>query len=525
MSDDTSSASRRDLLKGALAASLAAAATTSNSASAREAADTDAASANDTGASNPIVAENKLPGSRDWQLTRVRLDKASGGYRAPDIEGYCSRQSVRAGESIEFKVSTSPAAPFQIEIFRMGYYGGLGARLMKTIGPLQGKPQPVPDVGEARLRECAWGTSAELTIPADWTSGVYLGRLSTLTGSEGSGYWQSYVIFVVRDDRKAGLLFQVSDNTWQAYNRWPDSYSLYTAPGGAHVPGVSVSFDRPYAKYPQVVDAPQSVGSGEFLLWEFPLCYWLEKHGYDVTYCANVDMLSEKEPLRAKAVLSIGHDEYWDLRQFETLKQSVAAGTSILFLSANTAYMVSPFTPSAAGQANRRITRTASFGPMSDEETKAYGHMMGPFPSAGPDEATLIGAHTTVPFNGGGDWVCAKPEHWVFAGTEMKKGDRIPGLIGWEYHGNPADIPGLEIVGEGTVLSGGTKPGHWVATIYPGPHGNFVFNASTIWWAQGLAAPPGHMLPWSHWSRPHGPDDRVERITHNLLRRALGIPS
>ena len=71
------------------------------------------------------------------------------------------------------------------------------------------------------------------------------------------------------------------------------------------------------------------------------------------------------------------------------------------------------------------------------------------------------------------------------------------------------------------LISGGVQPAHWTATVYPGPRRNFVFNAATIWWAQGLASPPGHMLPWSHWSRPHGPDPRVERITANVLRRAL----
>ena len=60
------------------------------------------------------------------------------------------------------------------------------------------------------------------------------------------------------------------------------------------------------------------------------------------------------------------------------------------------------------------------------------------------------------------------------------------------------------------------------AVLGPGLKNNFVFNAATIFWAQGLSSPPGHMLPWSHWSRPHGPDDRVQRITENLLKRAVG---
>ena len=205
----------------------------------------------------PIPAENEHPGARDWQLTRVRVDQ--GGFRSPWIEGYCSRQSVSAGESIDILVSTDPPQPFRIEIFRMGYYGGRGARLMRTIGPLEGVTHPTPTPGEKDLHECRWETSHTLTIPDDWVSGVYVGRLTTLPESlEQSSqlstphsqlpYWQSYVVFVVTDDRPADILFQCSDNTWQAYNRWPDNYSVYTHPKGNQGPWADVSFDRPYGR-------------------------------------------------------------------------------------------------------------------------------------------------------------------------------------------------------------------------------------------------------------------------------------
>src|SRR5436305_13219280 len=127
---------------------------------------------------NIVQSENAKPGARDWQLTRVRVDKS--GYRSPSIEGYCSRQAVRAGDTLQFMVSTAPAARFKIEIFRTGYYGGHGARLMTTLGSFGGKPQPVPPVGERSLRECKWEPTTSLKIPADWISGVYLGRLTTL---------------------------------------------------------------------------------------------------------------------------------------------------------------------------------------------------------------------------------------------------------------------------------------------------------------------------------------------------------
>ena len=472
---------------------------------------------------NLVQQENLLPGSTDWQLTRIRLDK-SDGIRSPVIEGYCSKQSVKAGDTLDIFVSCKPEVRFRLELFRTGYYSGRGARLMKTLGPFEGKEQPLPEVGARRLRECQWDKSVSLTIPEDWISGVYVGRLTTMPTSGDEPYWQSYVVFIVKDDRPSDILLQCSDNTWQAYNRWPDTFSLYDngiSPSMTSLPDIDISFDRPYGKYRQIYENPQSVGSGEWLCFEFPLAYWLEQQGYDVSYCSNSDMVTPDRGLKSKAFISAGHDEYWDERQYHSVAALRDAGVSVLFLSGNSVCWVSPFRASSSGTESRIITRHAPFGGLARQhehfaELKHYGDRVG------PDEGLLMGAINVIPVNGGGDWICSKPEHWMFEGTGMKRGDSIPGLIGWEYHGDPAKIAGLEVVAEGTAWQGGKVPQHWTATIYPGPKGNFVFNAATIFWAQGLSKPPGHMLPWSHWNRPHGPDPRVQKITSNLLRRAIG---
>jgi hypothetical protein len=469
-----------------------------------------------------VRVENKKPGSTDWQLTRVRADKE--GFRTPWIEGYCSRQSVKAGQTIDISVSTSPPRHFRIEVFRMGYYAGCGARLMATLGPLEGSEQGVPVPADRNLHECRWKPSARLTIPDDWPSGVYLGRLSTLVEPAVEPYWQSYVIFIVRDDRPADILVQCSDNTWQAYNRWPNNHSLYTHPKGTQGPWADVSFDRPYgreAQYEGVVNDPLSFGSGEFLPLEFPLAYWLEQHGYDVTYCSNSDMISPERGLRCKAFVSVGHDEYWDIRQFRSVERLRDDGVNLLFLSGNTICWVTPFRPSHDGRPARIISRGGPYGGNNDYALRRQREH-GPFPEHGPDEGLLMGARNVEPVNGGGDWVILQPEHWMFAGTGVKRGDSIPGLVGWEYHGDPAAIASLQVVAVGTAWVGGQTPQRWTATIYTAAKGNFVFNASTIFWAQGLASPPGHVLPWSHWSRPHGPDSRVQKITENLLERAIG---
>lgn len=475
---------------------------------------------------NRIQQENAKPGATDWQLTRVRMDR-SDGCRSPAIEGYCSKQSVAAGETIEFMVSTEPAEEFQIEIFRTGYYGGRGARLMTTLGPLQGGPQPVPTPSERTMHECRWQPSAELTIPEDWLSGVYLGRLTTLVPEDDRAYWQSYVVFIVRDDRPADILFQCSDNTWQAYNGWPYQSSLYTHPKGVQGPWADVSFDRPYgreAQYTGIVNDPLSVGSGGYLTFEFPLAYWLEQQGYDVSYCSNSDLLTPERGLQCKAFLSVGHDEYWDIRQYESVVAMRDAGVNLLFLSGNSVCWVTPLQPSSSGQPGRIMFRGGPYGGDYRWATERENNF-GPFPHRGPDEGYLMGARNLRPVNGGGDWICTQPDHWVFAGTGMKQGDRVPGLIGWEFHGDPpTDLPGLEVLAQGTAWQGGTNPAPWTATIYPGPKDNYVFNAATIFWSQGLSMPPGHTLPWSHWSRPHGPDQRVQQITRNLLDRAIGHP-
>src|SRR5205823_1775695 len=139
-----------------------------------------------SGASSRIRDENAKPGTTDWLLTNARTDASK--IRCPWIEGYCSKTSVKAGETIEIKVSTNPPAKFTLEIYRLGYYGGKGGRLMERLPAKQGSPQPDPPVGEVRVRECQWETAHESKIPADWPSGVYLGKLT-----EQNEQLQSYV--------------------------------------------------------------------------------------------------------------------------------------------------------------------------------------------------------------------------------------------------------------------------------------------------------------------------------------------
>jgi hypothetical protein len=463
-----------------------------------------------------IAKENLLPGTMDWMLKTTRIDPATK-YRCPWIEGYCSHTSIAAGQALQIFVSANPPSAFTLEIFRLGFYGGAGGRLMKSFGPINGQTQPEPPIGLKRVRDCAWTPSVSFKIPRHWLSGVYVGKLTELR--EGI---QSYVIFIVRDERPVDLLFQCSDHTWQAYNRWPNQFSLYD--DGEHQwywgGGVQVSFNRPYGKYCQIVDAPLSIGSGEFFLWEFPFAYWLEQHGYDVSYISNTDTHARPATLRrAQGFLSVGHDEYWSIEMFRQVESAIREGMSAGFFSGNAVCGKILLAPDGRGVPDRNFERVGVFGPPGGTiEFQAMSSLEHERPYANE----LMGAHSTGPVTGGADWVCVQPDHWIFAGTGMKKGEGIPGLVGWEWHGDPAPIPGLEVVASAPTQSapGKLNGGTFTATVYPGPRDNIVFNAATCWWADGLSEPPGYARP-AVYTKPQGPDPRAQQITRNVLDRML----
>lgn len=461
-----------------------------------------------------VLEENQRPGTRDWMLQQTRVEPETR-YRSSSVEGYCSHTSLRAGELLSFHVSAAPAAEVTIDIYRLGYYQGHGGRFMHRLGPVVASPQSEPEVGAKRLRDCAWPATFQLTIPADWPSGVYVGKLT----SRHEGL-QSYVIFIVRDDRRADLMFQCSDHTWQAYNRWPSQFSLYDDGQEEWYwgPGVQVSFNRPYGKYCQIVDQPLSIGSGEFFLWEFPFVYWLESQGYDVTYVSNQDTHGDPAGLlRCRGFLSVGHDEYWTLAMFQNMRDAIACGLHVGFFAGNAVCGRIAYDPTVRG-----MERVGVFGPPGGtREFISMSHLRHERPYANE----LMGAHSTGPVTGGADWICSDPGHWIYEKTQMKAGDAIPGVIGWEWHGDPAPIPGLEVVATGPTQSapGELNGGQYTATVYYGPHGNFVFNAATCWWADGLSAPPGYLRPVAY-TTPHGPDPRLRQITRNVLARMGAQP-
>src|ERR1700736_5069125 len=142
---------------------------------------------------NPVQNENALAGTTAWQLSNPATSR--------EISGFASRTSVNRGDQISLFVKTTDTN-YTIDIYRMGWYGGAGAR--QVLGPVQltGVDQIIPTADPATgLSECNWTNPYVLTIPNTWVSGVYLVKLTASTSGN-----QSYVMFVVREDsRSSGL--------------------------------------------------------------------------------------------------------------------------------------------------------------------------------------------------------------------------------------------------------------------------------------------------------------------------------
>jgi len=278
---------------------------------------------------NPIVCENQQPGqpSSEWDIP-------AHDQGDPSIQGFATDISVNKGQTVSFKINT-PATAYTIDIYRMGYYGGSGARRQATISPSVSLPQSQPacltqpSVG---LIDCGnWAVSAQWTVPSTAVSGIYFAKLQrTDTGGV------SHIIFIVRDDASsAPMLFQTSDSTWQAYNSYGGTSlyrdSTFGLPAGR---AFKVSYNRPFNTRSLIAN----LGPRSFV-WnsEYPMLRFLEANGYNLTYAASVD--TDRRGVAAlqqhQTFLSVGHDEYWSANQRANVEAARDAGVNLGFFSGN----------------------------------------------------------------------------------------------------------------------------------------------------------------------------------------------
>jgi hypothetical protein len=467
--------------------------------------------ANASAADNPIVTENQQPGTSAWELGTEATD--AGGQ----IKGYASATSVNRGDSIDFFVSVNSAQTYTIDVYRMGYYQGLGGRLVQHIGPLNGVQQPTcPTDSTTGLIACSWSRSYTLQTQSTWTTGVYQAVLTN------AAHYQNAIIFVVRDDgRVAQLLYQLPVNTYQAYNDYPNdgrtgkslytynSYGARTVTGSASA--AKVSFDRPY-------DGP---GYGQFLSWDVNLVRWLEKSGYDVSYTTDVDTHATGSRLLAyRGFLASSHNEYWSKPMYDAVAAARDAGVNLAFFGANAVYWQVRYEPSASGVPNRTLVcyKDQSIDPTTDPSLKTIN-----WRDLGRAEQTLIGVQYTAEMRNDAyyPYVVTNSSNWVYAGTGFRDGDSVSGLVGYEGDRSFSTYPSPSAVaGTYTLLShspytnSSGQSDYANSSIYQAPSGAWVFGAGTIAWSWGL----------DNWGNRGALDARIQQTTANILNRFVAAP-
>ena len=442
------------------------------------------------------------------------------------IEGYAGRESVAPGEKLTFHVSTS-AAVFDLQIVRLGQDRDEVLRQTK----LRGAQHAVPD--KASSEGCGWPVAHTLTIPESWRSGYY--EVTLLANDRGERYSErgartaeGKCFFVVRPaqpGRDTKILLQLATNTYNAYNNW-GGHSLYAYNSRHGNQGSRVSFERP--------------PSSQFSRWELPFVRWAERNGYRIDYATNLDLEQRPEMLAEyRLVLSVGHDEYWSTPMRDALEAFIGRGGNVAFFSGNTCCW--QVRTEDGGKALTSWKQNYLNDPAYIEGNNPLISTLWSHHLLKRPENTLTGvgflwggfhrSHGMI-MDGTGGYKVHRPDHWIFAGTQLKAGDEFgtrDTIVGYECDGAELEWRGglpYPTGRDGTpknfaILA--TAPAKW----HPGDaawygrdsgwttermgagclglytRGGTVFTAGTTDWSHGLT----------------GNDPVVERITRNILDR------
>jgi hypothetical protein len=462
---------------------------------------------------NPIVVENCKDGSppSDWDVP---------GSGDAGLQGFATDISVNRGSSVQFKIDATTTA-YHLDIYRMGYYGGLGARRVATgIAPSNPVNQGACTTnGGTGLVDCGnWVVSASWSVPGDAVPGIYF---AAAVRNDNSG--ASHIFFVVRDDgSRSDLYYQTSDTTWQAYNNYGGN-SLYSGTSSA-APGraVKVSYNRPFVT--------RSVDGGQDWVFhaEYPMVRWLERNGYDVSYSTGVDTDRAGALLKNhKVFISSGHDEYWSGQQRANVEAARAAGVNLAFFSGNEIFWKTRWEDSH----RTLVTYKETHGDAVDPDPNTWtGTWMDPRPfnpeGANPQNAlsgTLFSVtngtfaiqvpaeygplrfwrNTSIAGSSGTTTLASDTLGYEWD-SDIDNGSRPAGLF--DVSSATYTAPGV-LQDYGSTYAPGTATHNM--TLYRAPSGALVFGAGTVQWAWGLDG--------DHDSGPTTPDVRMQHATVNLL--------
>ncbi|MDP9406488.1 MAG: hypothetical protein M3P95_00935 [Actinomycetota bacterium] len=467
------------------------------------------------------------------------------------IRGFPRQRSPVAGGEVVLHVATD-APEFRVELWRCG----ADLVLQAGSGWLPGRPAPahMPHQDWSVANTDPWGRSLEpwaaYRLPAPEEPGVYV---AVLVEGDGAGRDTTHpdrstpdgrdakVLFVVRPPapRPGALLAKLPLLTYHAYDvvhgdlfgptNDDGTWCLYSLPRPGRLPvdpPPSVNLHRPGGGTGGVpydlwnTDPFDATPRQTFAHWDWRLVRWLERAGYAVDWCTDVDLhrlgadLLRPYPL----LVSAGHDEYWSDAMRSAVEEWVDAGGNLAFFSGNTMWWRVAFDDT--GLAFARLHQWSDPARSTDPENTVLGAS---FRHGGErdrdDHPVPVGFRVQ------------HADSWVYAGTGLADGDVFGGgpdeyVVGYECDGAAFDRADLEagrvvgpsgedgtprdalILGVGDLRPSGWGSGNAAATMVLLQHRRgTVFNAATTDWVRLLDRP--------------GP---VERITRNVLDRLGGVP-
>ena len=427
-----------------------------------------------------IVAENAKTGDAWWVTTP---------QNAGDIEGYASQVSAVSGDTVALFVSTK-AAQFHVEAYRMGYYQGIGGRLVWTSAEMPGIRQGPPAlVAPTNTVECRWTPS----LPLHRRRHLAARCLSVETGRR---HRRTAIRAAVRtrrhlDGRRSSFSrasppgrpttdgAATASTTATATGRSPTSMPRLT-PRYADRARI-VSFDRPY-------DHDWANGAADFVGNEFPVVYQAERLGLDVTYWTDVDLHTSPQLLnRHKALVSLGHDEYWSTPMRDGATQSLAAGVNLAFLGANACYRQIRFEASPLGPNRHQVCyKSAAEDPMTGHNDALVTVNWPQAPVSRP-EAQLIGS-TYQDIEAHADMVVTDPTSWVLDGLGMSANQRLPNVVQGEfdrYVPAGAGPTNLDVIAHSIIPN--RRDNYSDVTWYTVPAGGGVFATGNASWVGALS--------------------------------------
>lgn len=450
------------------------------------------------------------------------------------IDAYADRLSYQAGDKVGLCVSTS-ADRFEVEIARVGGERKVVFQRENVLGAKHAVPS------DASSHGCRWPAALSVPVSRDWPSGYYqvLLRAAGKQGRQARGE-AFFVVRSGRPGRDASILLQLTTNTYNAYNSW-GSTSLYGGPKGQ---GRRVSFERPYAGFTPG-DRFTSRFSG-WRNWEQPFVAWAERAGYRIDFAVNSDLEFRPEILKPyRLVLSVGHDEYWSAPMRDHLETFIGGGGNVAFFSGNTCFW--QVRSEDEGRALVSWKQDFDKDPIfkSGDHKLLSGMWSNTLVHRPENELTGVsfayaGYHRFFEHGGDGCYTIHQPDHWMFAGTTLKRGERLGvkhKIVGYE-------CDGCELVWKDGVPAPTHRDGtpETFAVLGTAPAGlSTKFDKSLLWVSEALygkgtkqRAPQmgnavlgcyvrGGMVMTTgctEWVRGlEGRDPRVERITRNILDR------